>query len=460
MYTYKFTYQKLLFAFTCIVFCMSVLPACEKYLEAKPDQSVSIPSTLGDMQALMDNASLLNTGFPSAAEMSSDNFYLADNAWMGLTDITAKNLYTWDAQTTNRGDWSSPYRVVSYANIVLDNMDKIALTTQNNAAYKRVLGTALFFRSFSFFQLAQYFAPVWDSSKAAVLLGIPLRLHAEITNVSQRASLQVSFRQIVHDMEEAVKYLPVNTEFKTQPTKAAGWAHIARVYLYMRYYEQAGRAADSSLALFNKLLDYNQADTIGSIPFKLMNDEVIFHARISGGSSLSNSATIVDSSLYASYETADLRKKLFFASRTGGGYSFKGSYLGELTPLAFIGFTAAEMLLVKAEVAARLGKTDDALKALNALLEKRYRKSQFVPVAIQDAELLLGRILAERRKELIFRGQRWADLKRLNLDPRFAMVLKRNIAGTLYQLQPNDLRYNFLIPDDVIKMTGMLQNPR
>jgi len=459
MNIHKSVYRMLLPGIGMAIICV-VLAGCEKYLDVKPNQSVATPSTLGDMQALMDNAGLLNHGYPSGAEMSSDDFYLDDNSWSGLTNIIAKNLYVWDAQTVNKADWSTPYRTVSYANIVLDNIDKIAITDQNKAAYNKVLGTALFFRSFAFFQVAQYFAPAWDSSKADALKGIPLRLHAEITSVSQRVSLKESFSQIIRDMEEAVKLLPVQTAFKTQPSRAAGWAHMARVYLYMQNYEKARLAADSSLVLYNKLLDYNQADTLAAIPFKLMNEEVIFHSKIGGGASQSNSITIVDSSLYASYESADLRKKLFFASRTVGGFSFKGSYLGELTPIAFIGYTPAEMLLIKSETAVRAGNVNEALKALNELLVKRYRKTQFVPVAIQDAEVLLRRILLERRKELIFRGQRWADLKRLNLDSRFATTLKRKIAGTVYELPPNDLRYDFLIPEDVVKMTGMPQNPR
>lgn len=115
---------------------------------------------------------------------------------------------------------------------------------------------------------------------------------------------------------------------------------------------------------------------------------------------------------------------------------------------------------MKAECAARLGDVQPALQAINLLLINRHRKNQFVPITIQDPDALLRLILNERRKELIFRAQRWADLKRLNTEPRFAITLKRVIAGTVYELPPNDLRYTFLIPDNVIKMTGIAQNPR
>ena len=73
----------------------------------------------------------------------------------------------------------------------------------------------------------------------------------------------------------------------------------------------------------------------------------------------------------------------------------------------------------------------------------------------------LSKDLAERRKELIQRGLRWTDLRRLNLDPRFAVTIERVVQGATYQLLPNDLRYTFLIPNDEIFANGLIeQNPR
>ena len=69
------------------------------------------------------------------------------------------------------------------------------------------------------------------------------------------------------------------------------------------------------------------------------------------------------------------------------------------------------------------------------------------------------RRLKERRKELLFRGLRWSDLKRYNRDGA-GISLERTVNGTTYTLPPNDLRYAIAIPEDIIKMTGMPQNPR
>jgi hypothetical protein len=98
---------------------------------------------------------------------------------------------------------------------------------------------------------------------------------------------------------------------------------------------------------------------------------------------------------------------------------------------------------------------------LNYLLSKRYRTVPvFTPLTAATAEEALQIVLRERRKELVGRGLRWYDLRRLNKDPRFAQTLTRVVNGQTYILPPNDPRYTHLIPFEVIALTGMQQNQR
>jgi len=71
----------------------------------------------------------------------------------------------------------------------------------------------------------------------------------------------------------------------------------------------------------------------------------------------------------------------------------------------------------------------------------------------------LNKILTERRKELLMRGLRWTDLRRLNKETAFATTLSRIVNGTTYTLPPNDPGYVFRIPLSVINFTGIEQNP-
>ncbi len=65
-----------------------------------------------------------------------------------------------------------------------------------------------------------------------------------------------------------------------------------------------------------------------------------------------------------------------------------------------------------------------------------------------DAEEAKVKVLQERRKELIFRGTRWSDLRRLNLEGA-GIGLNRIINGVTYTLPPNDARWVMLIPREV-----------
>jgi hypothetical protein len=75
------------------------------------------------------------------------------------------------------------------------------------------------------------------------------------------------------------------------------------------------------------------------------------------------------------------------------------------------------------------------------------------------AAAALDTVLAERRKELAFRGIRWSDLRRLNQED-WNITLTRNLNGTPYTLPPNSKLYTLPIPPDVIQESGIAQNPR
>ncbi|MNH23081.1 hypothetical protein D3C79_829630 [compost metagenome] len=101
---------------------------------------------------------------------------------------------------------------------------------------------------------------------------------------------------------------------------------------------------------------------------------------------------------------------------------------------------------------------NEAMDYLNALLVKRYKTGTYVPLSETDPNKALAVILLERRKQLLFRGLRWLDLRRLNTDARFATTLKRTLDGVEYLLPPNDNRYTFPIPNYIIAASGMQQN--
>ena len=138
--------------------------------------------------------------------------------------------------------------------------------------------------------------------------------------------------------------------------------------------------------------------------------------------------------------------------------NFKNSYTGDYR--LFSGLATDELLLIKAECLARDNQPEQALLVLNNLLETRWKAGKYIPYVESDPQKVLGIILLERRKELVFRAQRWSDLRRLNKEPDQAVTLSRTVDNNTYTLPPNDVRYTFLIPQAEIQLSGIEQNPR
>lgn len=434
----------ILFLFCCLLF------SCKKYLDAKPDIKLQIPSTVQDLQALLDYTIIMNESDPSAPEICSDDYYVSFDDWQSAP-VTQRQLYIWDAKTPPGGDWEKGYSEVVYTNLVLDNVSKVSGGTI--ADYNALKGAALFFRSYAFYNLAQEFSPALNDDTKSLPLGICLRLSSDISQKSVRSTVQQTFDQIINDLKTAVNLLPVKTLFKTRPGKAAAYALLARTFLYTRDYDHALLYADSSLQINDSLMNYNSIDLTQTYPVPLFNCEVLFHSIGQGQPILFPSTAKVDTDLYRSYDTNDLRRPVFFQDN-----GFYGSYSGDL--YFFEGAAVDEMYLTRAECYARKNDLQAAMDDLNTLLVNRWETGTFTAVTASTREDALRLILNERRKELVFRGTRWGDLKRLNQDPTTAITLTRNLNGQAYTLPPNDPRYVILIPLDVISLAQIQQNPR
>ena len=235
----------------------------------------------------------------------------------------------------------------------------------------------------------------------------------------------------------------------------------------MRLYEKAYDYADQCLSLTAALLDYNTLDLNKTLTFQANgadNPEVIFMATCPSSTSNLRILTFQnvnpDSSLLSDYEPGDLRYRAFYQEGGDGKFNYRGSYDGTSRFTYFTGLATDEMYLVRAEAAARLGRGEQALSDLNALRKHRYQKEGYNDIAISDPVTLLDRVLAERRKELVFRGRRWEDLRRLNKDPHTAKTLIRNLRSGIKKLEPGSPRYVWPLPAEAIRHGGYQQNVR
>ena len=295
--------------------------------------------------------------------------------------------------------------------------------------------------------------------------GIPLRLSSNVNERSVRATVKEGYQQIIDDLGRSIQLLPEEVSYKTRPDKSSAYALLARVQLSIGDYGQALECAQQSLQRNSKLMDYNTLDLSADYPFMPLNQEVIYHGRSSAsGSLMASSRLTITQDLLGMYSDDDLRKMAFFVARIPDRYRFKGFYNGSAASY-FAGIAVDEMLLIAAECLIREGKVNEGMEMLNILLANRYDRTMFVPRTASNELEALRLVLDERRKELAFRGIRWTDLRRLNRDPRFAKTIRRtypNEDGESVEsiLLPEDPRYCYYIPRQVIEKSGMVQTKR
>lgn len=444
------------------IFCLSNF-SCEEFLDEKSNQSLSTPATLDDLQALTDNF-FMNRTIRLNNNMS-DEYFIEDGLWevLGPED---QDSYIWESNLDPITDWRDIYNSIFHYNTILDNLKEINVASSDQAKANSIRGTALFYRAYLHERIAELYAPQYDASSSTTDLGIPLRLSSDFNIPSERSTVKETYDQIIDDLNEAASLLsdelPTTLLYKYRPTKVACYAMLAKVYLQIGSYDKAYEFSNSCINEYGYLLDFNSdmIDTTSIAPFPSIgnNGEIILYL-ISNGPLNSYDISIVDSLLYQSYSSNDLRKKVYFEVSPSSGFYFKGPYSGTISDL-FNGIATDEIYLIRAEASARLDNAQPAMDDLNFLLSKRWKTGTYSPYISLSSDQILSIILNERKKELIDRGTRWSDLRRLNKESSFAVSIRRKVNGQIYELPPNDLRYTLLIPNEVIIKSSLKQNPR
>lgn len=444
-----------------VIFWGLICVGCKDFLDERPDKSLVIPSTLEDLQAILDDYNNI-VGDPTYGEISADDYYLTDVGWSTIPEEGHRRAYMWEkdylfSELTSL-EWLNVYRNVYKANTVLEKLDEIERNEKNKQLWDDVKGQAYFLRARSFLSVANIWTVGYDPTTAKEKLGIPLRLESDFNIQSKRASLDETYSMIMNDLNNAISLLPINFAHPTRASKVAALGLQARTYLFMRDYENCRRLSNECLELKNNLMDFNHLDPKKTYPISQFNDEVIYVSQIGNPQPLRATRAKIDSTIMLLFDKNDLRKTVFFQNNGDGSFGFKGSYQG--SNILFSGLATDELYLMRAECKVRNGDIKGALDDLNKLLKSRWdNKTDFKPIEGFEKEQLLDLILIERRKELLMRGIRWPDIKRLNLEGR-GIKLARKINNQTVLLEPNDPKFALPIPESVINISKIEQNPR
>ncbi|WP_167020561.1 RagB/SusD family nutrient uptake outer membrane protein [Chitinophaga sp. Cy-1792] len=455
---------------------MVIVSGCKKdFLNKKSNNNLIIPETLTDFDLILNDVGSAFCNFPDMGELSSDDYYIKDAIYNSLPILKTRNCYIWAPDIyqgdTQIFDWDYPYKQIFYCNIIIEGIKKITVTNNNKVQWHKILGSAYFLRAYALHNLATVFCTVYDSSTAAKIMGLPLRLSPDVNDTVLRSNLQDTYQQIISDLEAAEINLTVPFDI-TQPNRPgieSLYSLAARVYLYIGDYTKALKYSKACLDLKSVLLDYSVWDTTALKPFPVIpgsnNPEILYYDKFGYGSwfTILSTGLLVDTTLYNTYNSNDCRKTLFFRNLGGNDYGPKGGYLG--LGNFFTGLSISETLLIYAESAARLQDLPTAKAAIIKLMQSRWKRNKNTGQSLykipdfNNGQDLLAYILIERRKEMVFKGTRFSDIKRLNRDSA-NIVLTRITNGFTYTLLPNDKKYALPIPPDEINLSGIPQNDR
>lgn len=459
--------------FACVICSVS---CSETFLEIKPDIRQRIPNALSDYLGLIDNTTYMNYSSHALGIIGSDDFYMTSAGYnsfpSGVIYNYQKRAYTWERQIFQGGessllDWNDAYSRILWANVILDGLANSDIANEDIPMANLIKGSALFHRAFNYYNLAQLFCPVYEDMDAHEQLGLPLRLDSDLTTKISRSNLGLTYNHVLADLKDAEILLPESAKVNYRPSRAAALALLARVKLQMGNYDAAYKYADECLGINKQLLDYNNLTFENNLTFTPNgegNPEVIFMATVPTNTTFLLLPTFhymnADTNLVASYDDGDLRVSAYWLRRENGTYQYRGSYDGSNLLSIFTGLAIDEMYLIRAECAARLGNVTQALEDINVLRKNRIKRELYSPLVTSDRQRLLDWIIEERRKELVLRGTRWEDIRRLNKEPRYQMTLTRNLDGIHFEILPGDPRYVWPIPVEAIELGGYQQNLR
>ncbi len=373
------------------------------------------------------------------------------------------------SESENDEAYNSFYHVIYICNYILDNLE----TAKGGGTFSReyVEGAARFHRANAYFNLVNLYARHYDPETAATDPGVVLLLKADVNAKEKRASVQAVYDCILEDLDLAEDLLDDTAEYTFRASKAAVYAMLGRVYLYLGEYGNCLEACRKARAITGAPEDYNAFSLWGNNPDNGIDGmswdtwelpDIICY-KWEATEPCSYGYNLSDELMELFDKETDLRWSLFVTTCKYGSDDF-GTDEPRISVFFYPGnrgYNVGEVYITEAEAAVRENDIDGALWALNELARKRHVTGMYTEVTERDPEKLLRLILDERRREQMFKGTRWFDLKRLNRDERFAKTVTHVLSGKTYTLAPDDNHYVLPIPLKAIAANDLLeQNPR
>lgn len=507
-----------------IISGLLLLTACHDFLDVKPIGKL-IPKDVEEFENLLNNTNTVDYQYMDNNRGSlfgtlGDNLEISENSANYNYTATHVNIdrfaaYTFKLPYQNPEyasyfwEWGT-YRAAGIFNNVIEGIESVRKAASDVVA-NQLIAQAKAGRAWSYLTMCLLYGPIYNPAGPNDTKTIPYRTSASPTTPNpELATTAEVFAKVKEDLDFAVKYAPQNTANPSRTDIAAAQALMAYYYMFTRdfakMYEYADMAWKSALknkgSVDNLIYDFNlcyyeenpsaspSPGTDVEVNLELKGqDEFItksygrenlfYRIAPSGGTSANGYPSAEFLNLFD--QGKDLRYKLFALKDLGYNVIVEGkTYDDGIVRLYFRGskininqgITYPELLLMRAEAAARLNKLTDALADLNTLRHYRYVNKDGAVTDLENGQnytqdQLLEEILKERRRELpICSFQRLLDLKRFTLDtgkPWCKTVIEHHVGKQTYSAPLNSEYFIMPIPNNIIEYNpqwGLTQDTR
>lgn len=490
----KNTFNKIL-AIGTVAIAMMALISCESdYLETDPTDAVSVELATAtvdnlsnivngihrDMYTRQSNGTSSTQGkhggiaisiyldamgddlvFPSSAS----SWFISSVRWE--TPANANDMYT-------RYPYRFYYKVIANANQIIVNADA---ASGNFEIKEQVLGEAHAFRGYAYYMLVQMYAKRYVKGEDNSQMGVPLRIDAGFDPIP-RNTVEETYRLINDDLTLALSLLQgKNRSNKSHFNENVVSGLLARVALTQGRWSDAATYAHnarqgyplmSNAEYLEGFNDYNNKEWLWGYHYTLDQRDNFANwmsnmSRNFNATAIRNVPKVINSALFDMFPSTDVRTQVIRPDGQHPELKLASNYsLYPYTSQKFLTtdwdnsmslgdavmMRSAEMYLIEAEALARDGQEGLSKQIFDEFMENR--DPAYTGAATTGNDYIED-IMNSRRIELWGEGQRFLDLKRLNLPlDRTGANHNETVTNGVMQVDPSDKRWQYLIPQDEI----------
>lgn len=386
--------------------------SCEKIINKEPQKLISDAVALTTVEGLqsavigtynaLQNGDLYGGNIWACGDMIANNIKPSGEGNIVFEETQMLSQSMSPDNRLSASFWSNAYYAINMANSIIQAVPEVNPPAD---VANRILGECLFIRAMIYFDMVRYLGNPSNG------LGVPLVTEPTgIEGKPARAESEAVYTQIISDLISAAEKLPASNNDRA--TSYAAKALLSTVYFYRGQWELCEQYASDVISSNKFALDTNVAANFTSkltseIIFAILSTETNTSAgtlngyyRLASNGKFSPAPVIIKLFTFTG-GTEDQRFNKFFINKDGKYFTtmFDDKFMN--IPLMRL----AEVYLNRAEARFNLGNTTGALEDLN-MVRKRAGITDTVSIN-------LTALYYERSKELVFQGDNFFNMKRL-----------------------------------------------